>query len=180
MIRSDSRRRRRAVALVVASIALVAACGGPTSTFPAIGTTPEPAGDQTAATTKVVMDALAAAGLQAIPAVRSYRPVEGALLAAAPRTVLQVTLPADPDHGYIIVYALPTAAAAAAAAKDHAAYLSASAAKAFYPRGTQFVLRIIGSNVVFFSWLPANSPDSQTPQIERVLETLGSEVQVPG
>lgn len=184
-----ARRTRSAApvarALAGAFLALVAAaaltaCGGPTSTFPAIGTTPEPAGDRTAPTTKVVVDALASAGLQAIPAARTYRPIEGALLAAAPRTVLQVTLPADPDHGYILIYALPSAAEAVAAATDHASYLSTSAAKAYYPPGTAFVLRVIGSNVVFFSWLPAASPDSQTPEIERVLRTLGTEVPVPG
>jgi hypothetical protein len=167
------------VAWLVAMAIMLAACGATTTTFPPVGVTPRPAGDETAAIRKIVVDALAGAGLQAVDAARTYRPSEGALLAAAPRTVLQVALPDDPTHGYVLLYALPSAAAASAAAADQASYLATSIAKAYYPPGTAFVLRVQGSNVVFYSWLPANSPDARTPDIERVLRTIGSEVQVP-
>lgn len=183
MTRPTGRVRARVGALMWASLAVFVigcAAGTPRTTFPAIGTTPQPAGDQTAAATRTVVDALAAQGLQALESSGSYRPAEGALLAAAPRTLLQVTLPNDPTHGYILVYALGSAEAATAAANDQAAYLSTSVAKAYYPPGTAFVLRVVGSNVVFYSWLPANAPDPRTPQIQPVLETVGTEVQVPG
>ena len=171
--------------LIAASLLLALFLGAcapatPRTTFPPLGQTPGPAGDETAATRKVIVDALSAAGIQAVDAQRTYRPAEGALLAAAPRSLLQVTLPADPTHGYILVYSLGSEAAATAAANDQASYLASSVAKAYYPPGTSFVLRVIGANVVFFSWLPADSPDPQTPDVQRVLETLGTGVQVPG
>jgi hypothetical protein len=42
------------------------------------------------------------------------------------------------------------------------------------------VLGVVGSNVVFYSWLPANAPDPWSPEIQPVVETGGTEVQVPG
>ncbi|HET6638268.1 MAG TPA: hypothetical protein VFH82_05750, partial [Gemmatimonadota bacterium] len=164
--------------LLVAGVLLALALGAcapatPRTTFPPLGQTPGPAGDDTAATRKVIVDALSGAGIQAVDAQRTYRPAEGALLAAAPRSLLQVTLPADPTHGYILVYSLGSEAAATAAANDQASYLASSVAKAYYPPGTSFVLRVIGNNVVFFSWLPPDSPDPQTPEVQRVLESLG-------
>lgn len=128
-----------------------------------------------------VIAGLAADGLQAADSNRPYRPVEGPLLAAAPRSVVQVTLPEDPDHGFVVVYALPTEAAAKEAAEDHATYLAAGIGGAVQnPPGTQYVLRQVGPYVVYFSWLPANSPDPRTSQIADALRRIGTEVQVPG
>jgi hypothetical protein len=94
--------------------------------------------------------------------------------------VLQVALPDDPTHGYILIYASDAPSDATAAAADQAAYLATSIAKAYYPPGTSFVLRVVGSNVVFYSWLPASSPDKRTPDIERILSSIGTAVPVPG
>lgn len=177
------RSARRTTALAFVGLALVlVGCSAPTTrtTFPPIGATPQPAGDTTAATKQQVIAALAAAGLQAADAVRTYRPPEGPLLAAAPRSVIQVALPDDPTHGYIVVYALASPAEATAAARDHATYISSGPGGIQFPPGTRFVLRVAGSNVVFFSWSPDNSPDPLTPGIADALETIGSAVQVPG
>jgi len=127
-----------------------------------------------------VLMALAAASLQATDAAQAYRPPEGALLAAAPRSVIQVALPDDPDHGYVLIYALGSPDAAAAAARDHAAYLASSIGKVYYPPGTRFVLRQLGSTVVYFHWLPANAPDARTATIAQALETVGTEVPIGG
>ena len=164
--------RQQAFVLVTAILSLAVVLGAcapatPRTTFPPLGQTPGPAGDDTAATRKVIVDALSGAGIQAVDAQRTYRPAEGAL-------------PADPTHGYILVYSLGSEAAATAAANDQASYLASSVAKAYYPPGTSFVLRVIENDVVFFSWLPADSPDPQTPEVQRVLESLGTGVQVPG
>jgi hypothetical protein len=177
--------RQQAFVHVTAILSLAVVLGAcapatPRTTFPPLGQTPGPAGDDTAATRRLIVDALSGAGIQAVDAQRTYRPAEGALLAAAPRSQLQVTLPADPTHGYILVYSLGSEAAATAAANDQASYLASSVAKAYYPPGTSFVLRVIENDVVFFSWLPADSPDPQTPEVQRVLESLGTGVQVPG
>ena len=100
-------RRSAMVAGVLGVAVLVGACSpAAQATFPPIGSTPQPPGDATAATKTAVVAALAGRGLQADEAVRTYRPPEGPLLAAAPRSVLQVRLTDDPDHGYIVIYSL--------------------------------------------------------------------------
>ena len=164
----------------MALAAALAACVTTQNSFPPLGSTPRPAGDATAGTVAQVIDALGRQGLQGAESNRAYRPAEGPLLAAAPRTIVQATLPDDPDHGFILVYALASPAAAQVAAEDHAAYLAANIGGAIqYPVGTEFNLRVVGSNVVFFSWLPANSPDPRTGQIANALETVGSGVAIP-
>jgi hypothetical protein len=178
--RPSPRWRLGLLAVMLASGA--AACGGGTTrtTFPPVGSTPEPAGDATAATKQQVIAALAAAGLQAADAVRAYRPPEGALLAAAPRSVLQVALPDDPTHGYVVIYALASDADATAAATDHATYISSGPGAIQFPPGTEFVLRVAGSNVVFFSWSPDNAPDPGTVQIATTLSGIGTAIDIPG
>ena len=167
--------------MAVGALALaLAGCAPSTtrSTFPPLGRTPQPAGDTTNATKQAVIGALGAAGLQAADAVRTYRPPEGPLLAAAPRSVVQVTLPDDPDHGLIVIYALDSPNAAIAAAEDHAAWVGTGVGSINFAPGTQFVLRTLGSTVISFSWLPANSPDARTSTIASTLETIGAAVEI--
>ena len=176
--------RPRPATVLAAALAValgLAACGSPTTrtTFPPLGTTPQPAGDSTAAARAEVIDALTQFGLQATDAVLAYRPPEGPLLAAAPRTVLQATLPGDPGHGYIVIYAFKSPTEATAAARDHAAYIATGPGRIQYPPATRFVLRIVGSTVVFFAWSPEVSTDDNTPKIENALLRIGSGVPVP-
>lgn len=162
------------------AVVLTGCAGGTTrTTFPPVGTTPQPAGDATAAARAEVVGALGQLGLQATEAARSYRPPEGPLLAAAPRTVLQASLPDDPTHGFIVIYAFPSPAAAADAAEDQAAYASTGPGGIQYPPGTRFVLRIVGSTVVFFHWSPDVATDDRTRNIEDALLRIGSGVPVP-
>ena len=177
-----TRLARHSVFALVLAMAF-AACSEPVarSTFPPLGSSPGPAGDATAGTRALVIRALADAGFEAADSARPYRPPEGPLLAAAPRSILQARLANDADHGFIAVYALPSPADALAAAEDHAAYLSSgTGGGSLVPPGTRFVVRVVGSTVVLFSWLPANSPDPRTSDIARVLETIGTGVAVPG
>ena len=170
----------RLAVLALASAAVLSACGGTTSTFPAIGTTPRPAGDATAAAKQAIFVALAAAGVPAQESSRPYRPPEGPLLAAAPRSVLQAQLANDADAGYIVIYALASNADAVAAARDHLAYLArGEGGGALLPPGTQVVVRVLGSNVVFFHWLPADAT-AQMADIAKALGGLGEGVQAPG
>jgi hypothetical protein len=175
---TGSRRRIAAIGIVLAA---AAGCAGAThATFPPLGSTPGPAGDATAATTQQVIGALAAEGLQAAVTLRPFRPPEGPLLAAAPRSVLQAALPDDPDHGFIVIYALNDPATALAAASDTAAYVATGPGKIQFVAGSHFVLRVVGANVIFFTWSPDNAPDSRTHLIEDALGQLGSGVRVPG
>lgn len=176
--------RPRAAARMLGALACalaLAACVTTRSSFPPLGSSPKPAGVATAATVAQVISALRTQGVPAVESTRPYRPAEGALLAAAPRTLVQATLPEDPDHGFIVVYAFDSPAAAQAAAEDGAGYLAAGIGGGIQnPPGTDYVLRVVGSTVVFFSWLPAGSPDPGTATVAQVLATLGTGVQVPG
>ncbi len=167
-----------AAAAGIVAVTTLAACAGTTSTFPPLGTTPQPAGDATVATKQQVTRALAAVGLQASDSVRPVRPPEGPLLAAAPRSVLEVPLQQDPEPAAIVIYALASPEAAAAAAKDDAAYLQSNTGGIQLPPGTQVVLQVVGSNVVFFSWLPADSPDPATGTLADALAKVGDTVPV--
>lgn len=173
---------RRSIGLALATLLALAACAPVTTrtTFPPLGSTPGPAGDATADTKQAIVQALAAKGLVAIDAVRTYRPPEGPLLAAAPRSVLQVDLTDDPDHGYIVVYALDSPAAAIAAARDQLLYLAQGVGGgALLPPGTHFVVRPRDSTVVFFHWLPANSPDPRTPEVADIISEVTSAITEP-
>lgn len=166
--------------LLIAVMLAGAACApGTRTTFPPLGSSPRPVGDATAATRTQIIRALAGVGLQAIDANRAYRPPEGPLLAAAPRSVVQATLPDDPGHGFIVIYALPSDAAATTAAADHAAYIASGIGRVNFPFDSRFVLRVAGSTVIFFSWSPGAARDDRTRSIEDALRTVGTEVQVP-
>lgn len=177
-------RAIRALRLVLVPAVLVlsaSACVTTLNTFPPLGSTPKPAGEGSAAVVTQVVGALDARGLQAAESIRPYRPVEGPLVAAAPRTIVQVTLPEDPDHGFIVIYALPSPDAAQDAAEDQAGYVAAGIGGGILnPPGTEYALQVVGSSVVFFSWLPATSPDPRTKEIAEVLATLGVAVPIAG
>jgi hypothetical protein len=178
--------RRGAPALLAAGLvaaALLAACASGTSTgrttFPPFGSTPGPVGGATAATVNAVIGALRNAGLESAETARPHRPPEGPLLAAAPRVVVQAKLPDDPDHGFLVVYELASPAAAQAAATDHAAYISSNVGKVNFPPDSHFVIRVLGSTVVFFTWSPGAAIDGRTHLIEEALGTVGTAVAVP-
>jgi hypothetical protein len=175
-------RRRPGAALVALTLALVA--GGcaiePKTTYPPSGTTPQPVGDAVNATKQAVIGALAAAGLQAAESVKPYRPAEGPLLAAAPRSIVQAALPDDPDHGFIAIYALDSPNAALAAAHDQATWVTGPTGRMNFPLHSRFVLRTLGSTVIFFWWLPGSSADARLEQVGPALETIGEGVTIPG
>ncbi len=108
-----------------------------------------------------------------------YRPAETAAFAAARRTVLQAVLPDDPAHGYIAIYEFADPTAAAAAAAEQAAYVGSAVGRVQFPTGTQFVIRVLGSTVVFYA-SPPESPDEQEADVVTALRTIGTEVPVPG
>lgn len=167
-------------AALVASGCGVAARNAPPVTFPPQSFGPAqtigPAGN---ATLSAVSAALGARSLQVQAPQIPFRPAEAGSFAAAPRAVLQVVLPEDPDHGFISVYQFPDAAAAAQAAAEQATYLASGPGRVQFPLDTRFVLRRLGATVVFYAWSPATSPDRRTSGIQDALETLGTRVDVP-
>jgi hypothetical protein len=169
-------RAARGVFLVLA----VVGCGARGSTFPPLGFTPGPAGDAASATKALAISALAAAGLQAVETVKPYRPPEGPLMTGAPRSILQVQLPDDPEHGQVVIYSLGSAVAAERAAFDQAAYIASNPGKVQFAPGSHFVLRTVDTTVIFFTWTPGAAPDQRTGLIEQALNTLGTAVPIPG
>jgi hypothetical protein len=174
--------RGRVVALVGAVVFAAVACGGGVArtTFPPLGSSPAPVGDAASATTRLVIQALSEVGLQGSESIRPYRPPEGPLLAAAPRSIVQATLPDDPGHGFIVVYAFASSAAAQAAAQDHAAYVASGIGRVYFTSDARFSLRVLGSTVVFFWWSPGAALDPRTEAIETALQKVGLEVPVRG
>jgi hypothetical protein len=176
----------RLTLLAAASLAIVAAgCGiaanatgaasfAPPSVGPSIGTTAA-----VTATRSALAAALAAKSLQLGDPKVPFRPPESALFAAAPRAVYQVVLPADPGHGFVSVYEFPNAAAAATAGTEQADYVASGPGGVQFPVDTRFVIRQMGTTIIFYAWSPPNSPDPRTADIQPALETLGTPIAVP-
>jgi hypothetical protein len=122
---------------------------------------------------------LATAGLPLTQPQSPVRPAESPLLTAAPRTVGQVILPADPDHGYIVLYSFPDPASAYTAAQQQAAYIGGGEGRIQFVPDTQFVLRQDGSCVLFYNWSPTASTDPRSPDIATALETFGVGIAIP-
>ena len=172
----------RPLTLVLGCALALSACGSGTSsvTFPPAESTPAPAGDTTSAARSLVIAALGTVGLQAQDTIHPYRPPEGARFSAAPRTVLQVTLPDDPDHGFIVLYAFASPVEAELAANEQALYIASGPGRVQFGPGSRVVLRLVGATVIFFTWSPDNSPDPRTASIDQALSTVGTAVPIPG
>jgi hypothetical protein len=179
-------RRALGIALVaVAAIVVIAALvGGSTppggATFPPVGATTGAAGSATAVTRGDVARALAAQGIQVEDVARPYRPAEAPAFATAPRLVIRAILPDDADHGLVVIYEFEDPAAASAAAEEEAAYIASGVGRVQFPNDARFVIRVVGSTAIFFTWSPAASPDARTASIATALEGLGLGVTVPG
>jgi hypothetical protein len=135
-------------------------------------------GPATEAAREAIFGALGGAQLIVAESASPYRPAESATLAAAPRSVYQVTLPAEPSNGFIVVYELEDEAAATAAAKEQHAYLVSGPGRVQYPLGTAHVLQQLGPTVIYYTWLPAASVDPAAPRIAEALRTVGTTVAV--
>ena len=166
---------RAARAVIAAIVALtVVACSRPPGDAPSPGS----GGDPASATKALIVGALGAAGLQAVDATKPYRPPEAPSITGAPRSVIQVQLPDDPDHGFIVIYSLGSATAAEKAAFDQAAYVASGTGGIQFPPGSHFVIRTVDTTMIFFTWSPGASPDQRTHLIEDALNTVGTAVPV--
>lgn len=176
-------RARLAVAATIA-LALLAACapGGGVSvaSFPAgtIG----PAGTAGAAAAQTRIELVRVLGEQNLVLQDSqapFRPPEDATFTTTPRALYQVILPDAPSEGFIAVYEFPDASTAAGAAAEQAAYLATGPARVQSAFGARPIIRLVGSTVVLYSWVPEGAADERQPRIQAALETLGVGVPVP-
>ncbi len=179
---------RLAIAVVLVGWAgLLAGCSPSDSTAPAVSTVPPASVGPTRAVSPAVSQtrgelvrALGAANLVLADTQAPVRPAEAAMLAAAPRAVFQVTLPADPTRGFIVVYEFADAARAADAAAEEQRYLASGPGRVQTAPGTVHVIRQIGPTVVLYDWLPGAAEDLAAPKIQGALETLGVGFPVDG
>jgi hypothetical protein len=179
------RRRRRVVgaALAAAFAFVLASCG--VGAAPASEAPPAPGPSTTVtpaigATEALVRNALGAAGFQlSVPQV-PFRPAESPTLAAAPRGVFQVKLPEDQEHGFLVIYELPTPAAATAAAQEQVAYVESGPGRVQFAADARFVLRQVGSTVIFYSWSPGSVTDPAAPGVADAIATVGMGYPIQG
>lgn len=168
----------RLVAAAWSCAIVLAACGttggqsatGVPAATPGPATTVSPAVNQTRAE---LVRVLSSANLVLADTQVPVRPAEAPLLVSAPRAVFQVTLPADPTRGFIVVYEFTDSTRAAEAAAEEQRYLASGPGRVQTPEGTVHVLRQVGSTLVLYDWLPGVAKDPAAPEIQRALETLG-------
>ena len=82
--------------------------------------------------------------------------------------------------GFIVVYEFSDAGTASTAGNELAEYLGSGPGRVQFASDTRFVLRQLGTTLVFFPWSPGSSPDPRAPKIEEALRTLGFGFDVPG
>jgi hypothetical protein len=140
---------------------------------PGVNTSPAPAGSAAALTRDRVALALQDASFQVQDPTTDFRTGETATLLGTPRRLLQAVIPSDPVHGFIVIYEFPDANAADAAGREFWTYLHSGTGGIGYPQDAQFVLRRMGSTLIFFPWSPSVSPDPAVARLASVLDGLG-------
>jgi hypothetical protein len=173
-----------AIAFALACVVMVGACapGGGISvaSFPAGTIGPARTAGVPAAQTRVeLVRVLGERNLVLQDSAAPFRPPEDTTFTTTPRALYQVILPDAPSEGFIVVYEFPDATTAAEAAADQAAYLASGPARVQSPFGTRHVMRLVGSTVVLYSWVPEGATDDRQPRIQEALETLGIGVPIP-
>lgn len=169
--------------LVVASVVMAACSAGDVTgpTFPLTSFRPPTAVSAAVESTRAeLVRVLGQQNLVLQDPQTAFRPAEGPALATAPRAIYQVILPDHPTRGYLVVYELRDVPTAAAAGADQAAYLATGPGRVQMPIGSRHVIRQVGSTIVLYSWIPEGSADEREPLIQAALETLGTEIDIPG
>jgi hypothetical protein len=170
-----------AAAVLALGLAACAPGDGPTlATFPAGSLGPEGTAGQAAAQTRIeLVRVLGERNLVLRDTEAPFRPPENVTFTTTPRAIYQVVLPNAPTEGFIVVYEFPDATAAAEAAADQAAYLASGPARVQSAFGSRHIMRLVGSTVVLYSWVPEGASDELQPDIQPALETLGTGVPIP-
>jgi hypothetical protein len=183
-LRGGRGRVALAIALALALGGMVAACapGGGVSvaSFPPGTIGPAKTAGAAAAQTRIeLVRVLGERNLILQDSEAPFRPPEDQTFTTTPRVLYQVILPDAPSEGFIVVYEFSDANTAAEAAADQAAYLATGPARVQSAFGTRHVIRLVGSTVVLYSWVPEGAVDERQPVVQAALETLGVGVAVP-
>ena len=178
-------RGARASAAILAVAWLLAACAGTTGS----GAVPPPAlatirpgatvGPEVAQTRADLVRVLGTRNLVLQDSQAAFRPPEDSRFTTTPRALYQVILPEAPTEGFIVVYQFADPVEASEAASAQARYLATGPAKVQSAFGARHILRLVGSTVVMYTWVPDGAADPRQPDIQVALETLGTGVLVP-
>ncbi len=125
-----------------------------------------------------VAGALAAIGVPIVDASIPYRPGESPRLAAAPRLVVQAVVPDAPAAGFIVIYEFVDGQTATAAAEEMVRYLASGPGQVQFPTDARFVLRQLGSTLVFYTWSPGAAPAATLAEIATALGSIGQGYEV--
>lgn len=148
-------------------------------TPPPASPTPAPSLSAAVALTRLqVAGALAAIGLPIVDAQVPYRPAESPALAAAPRLVVQAVVPDAPQAGFIVIYDFVDGGTASAAAGEMVRYLASGPGQVQFPVDARFVLRQLGSTLVFYTWSPGTASDRALAEIATALSSIGQGYEV--
>ncbi len=157
-----------AVAALVAVVAL-AGCGlNVTETPPPSGPLPTnqaslmPAFARLRASLDDALRSEAAVSLDDAP--EGYRPAQPPAFVYAPRAVVKVRLPNDPNRLYVVFYAFADPASASTAGHEAARFYAGGPALVQFPADTQFVLGQLGDLLIFSAWSPASTSDRVAAQ----------------
>jgi hypothetical protein len=175
----------RASGAILAVAWSLAACAGSAGS----GAVPPPAvatirpvatvGPEVAQTRAELVRALGTRNLVLQDSQAAFRPPEDGRFTTTPRALYQVILPDAPSEGFIVVYQFADPVEASEAASAQARYLATGPAKVQSAFGARHILRLVGSTVVMYSWVPDGAADPRQPDIQPALETLGTGVLVP-
>jgi hypothetical protein len=184
--RPASGRRLRltlAVALALTTAVALAGCAASedsTVTFPPASIGPDLTVSPAVSLTRSSLEiALRNRALSLTDAQVPFRPAESPRLTDAPRAVYQVVLPKDPTGGYLVVYEFPDPDLANQAAQEQAQYLATGPGRVQSSLETVDVIRVVGSTVILYSWIPGEARDPTAAGIQPALETLGLGIPVP-
>ena len=169
--------------MVIATMLIVTACTSPDR--PSVQADeialPTPIRSFDASLEEVVsqlQQAVADAGSRLDTTDRPYRPSEPESLLYAPRVILRADL-ADPDDGFVLVYALADATAADERADDLADYLGSGFGQTNYSADTRFSVAVVGDTVVFSSLSRGRSSDPDRAEgIFDAIAAVGERVEV--
>ncbi len=171
-----------AIMALAATALLLVGCAtvrdGPIVTFPPSTFGSGAVTDASTAAQREVDRALGTIGLFSVVPRVPYRPAEAPRFAAAPRTVLEVSVPDVGASEHISIYEFPDAQTAAVAAREQAAYVASPVGRVQFPTGTDFTIRQLGSTILLYTFLP-QAGLGRSNEIAEVLRGLGTVIEVP-
>ena len=178
---SVGRARSAVRALIIAGmlVALLGACAGGGTSVPPPSVAVSPAASASASMTATAgqMGLRRAAGLlwrRVVP----YPQAESPTLTTAPRLVLKADLLGDDRQGFVVIYDFPDAGRAYAAGAEMADYIASGPGRVQFPNNARFVMRQVGSTLVFYTWTDSDAPEPDAGTVAATLAGLGVEIPI--